>query len=105
MNNIELLKFRKNIQEVSTSLLDIVDKLEDKVVNPIDAIPLTNFELLSKMMKLKRKETGISYEDLAIQTNLSTSTLKRLFTDPSGARFSNVVLVLDELGIKSWAEK
>lgn len=101
----KLLKFRKEIKELNVSLLDIVEKLEANIESPSDGLPLNNFELLSDTIKRKRKATGISFEDLALQTNLSISTLKRLFADPSGARFSNVVLVLHELGIKSWAEK
>lgn len=105
MNDESLLNFRKDIQEVNLSLIDIVDRLEAKMVKPDDGIQLNNVDELVVMMKRKRKESGTSLEDLTLQTNLSLSTLKRLFDDPSGARFSNVILVLNELGIKSWAEK
>jgi predicted transcriptional regulator len=55
-------------------------------------------------MKQGRKQLGLTFEDLELQTDLSISTLKRLMSHPSTGRFSNVIIVLKALGIKSWAE-
>lgn len=100
-----ILKIRNDIEELHRSLVEKVDELESKVINPSDGVDLNDMSELAKLMKYKRKEIGISMEDLELQTDLSYSTLNRIFSDPSSARFSSVIMVLTELGIKSWAEK
>jgi hypothetical protein len=104
MNKEIVLKLRHEVEVMNHSLVNLVDEVERKLSNPNDAIPLNDFQALGSLMKKKRKESGITLEDLELQTDLSLSTLKRLFADPSAARFSNVVIVLNELGIKAWAE-
>ena len=104
MNQEVILKLRHKAEEANNSFVNLIDEVERKLANPRDAIELTDFKTLGLLMKKKRKGTGITIEDLELQTGLSLSTLKRLLSDPSKARFSNVVIVLKELGIKSWAE-
>ena len=105
MSDNSILQIRNEIEELHRSLVETVDKLELKAINPSDGVALNNMNELATLMKYKRKEIGISMEDLELQTSLSYSTLKRIFSDPSSARFSSVIMVLKELGINSWAEK
>ena len=104
MNKEIVLKLRHKVEDMNDSFVDLIDELEIRLSNPIEAIPLNDFQALGVLMKKKKKESGVTLEDLELQTNLSLSTLKRLFADPSAARFSNIVMVLSELGVKTWAE-
>lgn len=105
MTNNSILKMRNEIDELHKLLVEKVDELELKSTNPNDGVDLNDMNELAALMKYKRKELEISMEDLELQTSLSYSTLKRIFSNPSSARFSSVIMVLKELGIKSWAEK
>jgi lambda repressor-like predicted transcriptional regulator len=105
MSENSILKLRNDIDKLHNLLVASVDELETKAVNPNGGINLNDKTELSNLMKKKRKEAGVSMEDLELQTGLSYSTLKRIFSDPSGARFSSVINILNELGINSWAEK
>lgn len=104
MSQEMIIKLRHQAEEANTSFVSLIDEVERKLSSPLEAIPLDDFQQLSKLMKKKRKSLGLTLEDLELQTDLSISTLKRLMSDPSAARFSNVIIVLKELGIKSWAE-
>lgn len=105
MSDKSILKLRNDIDKLNNLLVTSVDEIEKKAVNPSSGISLNDKTELSNLMKKKRKETGVSMEDLELQTGLSCSTLKRIFSDPSGAKFSSVIKVLNELGINTWAEK
>ncbi|AWI50427.1 MULTISPECIES: helix-turn-helix domain-containing protein [Actinobacillus] len=52
-----------------------------------------------QLLNEKRKALDIDLHTLELQTNVSVSTLKRLFQDPSQVRFSTVLLVAETLGI------
>jgi DNA-binding phage protein len=105
LNSNLSLKLRSQIKMLNESLINTVNEIEKKAIKPNDAVDLNDTEKLSELMQKTRKRTGTTMEDLELQTGISYSTLKRIFTDPSSARFSSVILVLNELGIKSWAEK
>jgi hypothetical protein len=104
MNQEIVLKLRHKAKEANLSIVSLIDEIETKLSNPKDSIPLGDFKELKSLMVTKRKKLKITLEDLELQTDISLSTLKRLMSDPSGAKFSNVMLVLNELGIESWAE-
>jgi len=104
MSQEMIIKLRHQAEEVNKSFLNLIDEVERKLSNPRETIPQDDFQQLSTLMRKRRKELALTLEDLELQTDLSISTLKRLMLDPSAARFSNVVIVLKELGIKSWAE-
>ena len=104
MNQEAIIKLRHQTEEANKSFVSLIDEVERKLSSPFEAIPLDDFQQLSTLMKQKRKALGLKLEDLELQTDLSISTIKRLMSDPSAARFSNVIIVLKELGIKSWAE-
>jgi len=105
MSNNSILKLRDDIDKLHNSLVSTVNELEVKTVDPNSGINLNDPAELSELMRVKRKELGLSMEDLELQTGLSYSTLKRIFSDPSNAKFSSVIAILNELGINSWAEK
>ena len=52
-----------------------------------------------QQLNQKRKALNIDLYTLELQTNVSSSTLKRLFQDPSQVRFSTVLLVAKTLGV------
>ncbi|WGE31666.1 helix-turn-helix domain-containing protein [Actinobacillus genomosp. 2] len=52
-----------------------------------------------QQLNQKRKALNIDLYTLELQTNISSSTLKRLFQDPSQVRFSTVLLVAKTLGV------
>ena len=104
MSQEMIIKLRHQAEETNSSFKSLIDEVEKKLSNPRETIPLDDFKHLSMLMKKRRKELGLTLEDLELQTDLSISTLKRLMSAPSAARFSNVIIVLKELGIKSWAE-
>ncbi|WP_018652147.1 helix-turn-helix domain-containing protein [Actinobacillus capsulatus] len=52
-----------------------------------------------QLLNQKRKALNIDLYTLELQTNVSSSTLKRLFQDPSQVRFSTVLLVAKTLGV------
>ena len=105
MSNNSILKLRDDIDKLHNSLVSTVNELEVKTVEPNSGINLNDSAELSELMRVKRKELGLSMEDLELQTGLSYSTLKRIFSEPSNAKFSSVIAILNELGINSWAEK
>ncbi len=47
----------------------------------------------------KRKALNLDLYTLELQTDVSISTLKRLFQDPSQIRFATVLLVAETLGV------
>lgn len=104
MNQEIILKLRNKAEEANFSIVSLIDEIETKLSNPKDSILLGDFDALKSLMAHKRKALKITLEDLELQTNITRSTLKRLMSDPAGAKFSNVIIVLNELGIKSWAE-
>jgi hypothetical protein len=104
MSQEMIIKLRHQAEETNKSFRSLIDEVERKLSSPRETIPLNDFQQLSTLMKKRRKELGLTLEDLELQTDLSKSTLKRLMLAPSSARFSNVIIVLKELGIKSWAE-
>lgn len=56
--------------------------------------------LLGQVLNEKRKQLGLDIQTLEWQTGISSSTLKRLFKDPSQVKFMSVVLVAETLGVE-----
>ena len=54
---------------------------------------------------MQARKKSISLEELGLQTDLSASTLKRIFKDPSKTSLENFLAVTSELGMKIWIEK
>ena len=83
------------------SLLDQVASLQKK---PDELVALDNPHI-SDIMSERKKDLKLTLEDIELQTGISTSTLKRMFSSPDKANFSNMIKVLNELGLKTWLEK
>lgn len=60
---------------------------------------------VGRLLNQQRKALGIDLETLHLQTDISLSTLKRLFKDPSQVRFSTLLLVAQTLGVRLCIEK
>lgn len=105
MSKSAVLKLRSELDNLYKTFAESIDDIEQSLVNPSSGVNLNDKASLSELMKAKRKETNLSMEDLELQTGLSYSTIKRIFADPSNAKFTNVIKILNELGINTWAEK
>lgn len=58
---------------------------------------LTETEL-SLLLKRKMKRAGISYEEMAMQIDVSLATFKRMIKNPHRASYSRLQTLLRELG-------
>lgn len=58
---------------------------------------LTEAEL-SHLLKGKMKTAGISYEEMALQIDVSLATFKRMIKNPHRASYSRLQALLRELG-------
>lgn len=59
---------------------------------------LSSLEHFGKQLNEQRKALGIELTTLEMQTGISTSTLKRLFKDPSQVKFQTICTVAETLG-------
>ncbi|WP_240327079.1 transcriptional regulator [Ursidibacter arcticus] len=91
-NIIELMAKLKNQLEI-----EISSDLDKEVFEPLQVNEMASF---GKMLNEKRKALQLDIQSLEWQTGISSSTLKRLFKDPSQVKFSSVVLVAQTLGVK-----
>lgn len=58
---------------------------------------LTEVEL-STLLKKNLKESGITYEEMAVQIEVSLATFKRIIKNPHRASFTTLQALLRELG-------
>lgn len=63
-------------------------------------LTMRNLAEMGAVLSQKRKQLGVEYQTISLQTGVSVSTLKRLFLDPSQVKFATVILVADALGVK-----
>ena len=63
-------------------------------------LSIDDLALFGKILNEKRKILELDIQSLEWQTGISSSTLKRLFKDPSQVKFTSVLLVAQALGIK-----
>lgn len=70
---------------------------------------LNLFELenneLKKIITLELKKQGITYEEMAMQIDVSIATFKRIIANPFMAKTVNLHSLLKELGFKLCLEK
>lgn len=91
---------REDIVELMTKLknqLEIELSADKEVFEPL---PVNEVALFGKILNEKRKALQLDIQSLEWQTGISSSTLKRLFKDPSQVKFTSVVLVAQTLGVK-----
>ena len=84
----------------------LIDEITQLKTNPSSKLRLDHqYAELDKILLEKRKQLGISIEDLELQTDISFSTIQRILKDPHNAKLSNVLSICNELGVKLWIEK
>lgn len=59
---------------------------------------ITDLSEFGKQLNAQRKALGIELVTLEMQTGISSSTLKRLFKDPSQVKFQTICTVAEILG-------
>lgn len=94
------MSYKKQITQIKQLLNELEIDLALTKVPELEQIRVSNLADLGQMLNQKRKALGIDLHTLTLQTDLSTSTLKRLFSDPSQVKFSSVVLVAEILGVE-----
>ncbi|WP_380179416.1 hypothetical protein [Kalamiella sp. sgz302252] len=72
---------------------------------PDKSASMFDFPLLSRLIVRELKRQHVTYEEMALQINVSLSTFKRMISDPGGARAANLHSLLHELGIRIWLER
>ena len=105
MSHRNLLELRKQSDELFQHFSRLLDNAEKELTEPELGIAADNYDAMTLMLKTKRKSLGLTLSDLELQTGISQSSLKRLFSDPENARVGHLLLVCQELGIKLWAAK
>lgn len=98
---------QSNIQAVLEKELETIRLLFQEAQNLQEKQyePITEPTEFGQQLNEQRKKLGIDLETLHLQTDVSLSTLKRLFKDPSQVRFSTLLLVAEALGVKLCIEK
>jgi hypothetical protein len=71
MSQEVIIKLRHQAEEANKSFVSLIDEVERKLSTPLEAIPIDDFQQLSSLMKKRRKELGLTLEDLELQTDLS----------------------------------
>lgn len=114
MNLNEIKSLLKNLPESDkqqiieewalSSQSAIRDRNTSKVYGMPHLSPL-EFPLLPQILTSELKRQNVTYEEMAIQIGVSTSTFKRLIHNPYSAKAINLHSLLKELGIKVWLEK
>ncbi|WP_150539059.1 helix-turn-helix domain-containing protein [Actinobacillus vicugnae] len=97
MTNINLL-LEEQIDALKTLQKQLL-KHEQAQKQQLIAGKIEDLTAFGQLLNQKRKALNIDLYTLELQTNVSSSTLKRLFQDPSQVRFSTVLLVANTLGV------
>lgn len=93
---------RENLLQLMSSLKQQLDIEIKTLSTQQENQPLQSNQLavLGQVLNGKRKQLGLDIQTLEWQTGISSSTLKRLFKDPSQVKFMSVVLVAETLGVE-----
>lgn len=93
---------RENLLQLMSSLKQQLDIEIKTLSTQQENQPLQSNQLaiLGQVLNEKRKQLGLDIQTLEWQTGISSSTLKRLFKDPSQVKFMSVVLVAETLGVE-----
>lgn len=96
------IKLRSLYQDMQ----ELIDEITQLKNNPNNQSRLAEEETdLAKHLLMKRRQLGISIEDLELQTDISFSTIQRTLKDPYNAKLANVLRISNELGVKLWIEE
>lgn len=110
-----------NLDEIKSSLINLSESDRRKVLagfalsreaiteadepDTRSVLSALTFPTLPQLLANELKRQNITYEEMAIQIDVSLSTFKRLIAKPSSAKAINLHALLKELGIKVWLEK
>ncbi len=97
-----ITSLRALIDEMHSSSVSLLEGLEEASKTPPGSYPLKDSKKL--VMDMQDRKEGITYEDLALQTGLSRSTITRIFKDPTSSKMDNFLAIADELGLKITVE-
>lgn len=101
--------FYENSRELSEELAFLSDRLNTlqkkmamtaRLTTKAEPLFIGSPSALGEQLNERRKALGIDLYALELQTNISTSTLKRLFKDPEQVKFGSVLTVAKALGMK-----
>lgn len=105
MSQKSLPELKSDVERVYIEIQGLLEEAFKKSLNPSDKSDLNEMGALIDMLHRLKKEQKITLEELEMQTEISNSTLKRLFKNPENARVGHLLKVLNELGVKVWVEK
>lgn len=103
-NNNPLIASYQKADELFAELTGLLDDIKLLQKNPDSLVPLEQAEL-SNVMRERKRELKLNFDDLELQTDISISTLKRIIASPEKASLSNFLALTHELGMKVWLEK
>ncbi|MFA0415648.1 helix-turn-helix domain-containing protein [Vibrio renipiscarius] len=105
--NPKVLQLRDQVNSLESHMHSVLEELlhniEDSVDRPISTYPIYDKDSLVADMRQRKK--AISLEELELQTDISSSTIKRMLKDPSKTSLDNFLTVANELGMRIWIEK
>lgn len=96
-DKIRLLTSLRPSFEIQSSVQDADNLLAG--LSPFD------FSTLPQLLTRELKRQNITYEEMAMQIDVSISTFKRMIANPSAAKAGNLHALLKELGMTLWLEK
>jgi hypothetical protein len=104
LSSSHILQLRQVADALSHGIKELLDDVEYQI-NKGNRVALDDYDSLRHVFSMKRKEQKVSLDDLSLQTDISVSTLKRLFLSPENARVGHLLSVCHELGISVWLDK
>lgn len=103
----KVLQLRDKVDNLESDMNSIFEELlrniEDSASRPISTYPI--YDKKSLVADMRQRKKRVSLEELELQTDISSSTIKRMLKDPSKTSLDNFLAIANELGMKIWIEK
>ena len=103
----KVLQLREQADKLENHLHSVLAEMLSNVENAINR-PISTYSIYDKNVlieDMRKRKKDISLEDLELQTDISSSTIKRMLKDPSKTSLENFLAVASELGMKIWIEE
>ena len=103
----KVLQLRDQADKLENHLHSVLGEMLSNVENSINR-PISTYSIYDKNVlieDMRKRKKDISLEDLELQTDISSSTIKRMLKDPSKTSLENFLAVANELGMKIWIEE
>ncbi|MEI8634405.1 hypothetical protein P4S72_25055 [Vibrio sp. PP-XX7] len=87
----KMLQLREQASMLETHLHSVLDEMLSNVENSINR-PISTYSIYDKNMlaeDMRKRKKAISLADLELQTDISSSTIKRMLKDPSKTSLEN----------------